>query len=320
MTVAMNPARMPCPKMLAMGKCDADSCPYNHSKINTGKSDHLVQAASKSRMAQILTGASGQFVGGSKGANTVPISNTSGGLPSFVQKAAKKLVTIKAATSQNPQASTTKATEREPERSAPAILPPTLKDDAAASVSSEDLAPPATVDFDELQKKYGSLCHERVGLEMMLRKLLTETSAVDQDLRELKQRMPVVTKTAQSNRQCSTDLRQLVASNRTIAIQIKQAEELANVHEAMIAECRQKYGTLLDRIEDSDMIAVDGPKHDINDLLNSIERQFKQLNSIVHRVQVDFTNTARNRQNQLLASEGFAPGEYLSVLRNSQNS
>ncbi len=323
MTVAMNPARMPCPSLLARGQCDADSCPYNHSKLDSANSDHSAQTAVKARMAQILTGASGQFVGARKGANTVPIAHTAGGLPTFLQKAAQKLSTIKSSqrTQETPSTSDDlgewqpstgndySSSEDQPEYM-------TSQNNTCHSVTTV-----SNVEFIALQQQYEELCRERSGLESFLETVHEDINRVERDVRLLKERLPAATSFANSNpsRQCSTDLRQLVSSNRTITIQIKQAEELANVHEAMIAECRQKYGTLLDRIEDSDMIYVDKTKHEVNELLDSIERQFQQLSAVVQRVRVDFTMTARNRQNELLASEGFTPGEYLSVLRNSQD-
>jgi hypothetical protein len=305
MTIAMNPARMPCPQLNSTGKCFVDNCPYNHSVIEFGKPTAAAQQASdKTKLAQVLTGSGGQFVGTRKGANAVPVATTQG-LPSFVKKAAEKLGTIKATQKVSAIAPTLVVLATSPMSPPPGLAAPTF-----SPHSDKD-----TDDVDILKQRYANLQSERQGLESSLIEVNMEADSLEKEVAALREQSERI-KQRSSRSGCSNDLQQLVASNRATAIQIKLAEDLANVHEAMITECRQTYGTLLDRIEDTDIISVDRPKYEINALMNSIEKQFKQLNRIIQNVRVDFTSTARNRQNELLASQGFAPGEYLNIIRN----
>lgn len=309
MTIAMNPARMPCPQLNSTGKCFVDNCPYNHSVIEFGKPTAAAQQASdKTKLAQVLTGSGGQFVGTRKGANAVPVATTQG-LPSFVKKAAEKLGTIKA----TQKVSAITPTPVVPDTS-PTSPPPVL----AAPISTRTFSPHSDKDSDDveiLKQRYADLQSERQGLESSLMGVNLEADSLEKEVAALREQSERI-KQRSSRSGCSNDLQQLVASNRATAIQIKLAEDLANVHEAMITECRQTYGTLLDKIEDTDIISVDRPKYEINALMNSIEKQFKQLNRIIQNVRVEFTSTARNRQNELLAAQGFAPGEYLNIIRN----
>ena len=84
----MNLARIACPNL---GTCRDSSCPYNHQSARSSGDSFSGSAFANQREVEGMTGRSGQYVGSRKGGNAVPVRQTGGDLPAFLQNRLREM-------------------------------------------------------------------------------------------------------------------------------------------------------------------------------------------------------------------------------------